>query len=690
MQQCPRRSVLGGIGATMAAALAGTSVAATDERADTTSTTTDTTFDDLLAYLPSKVAQDSMVLTATNYDRLLEADQPRDPFPNVGTLDLEAEAISKSVLVTSYTEEFTHPLKVLAGIELEIDTESRETDSGLEYEFADLDDDDAVAGTDGDVVIIAADAETIDAAIDANAGEKDRLLEDESTLEAGLSAFDGSDMRMVRVSDEQLMTPGETDAVPTYFTHAQTVIDADTMEQSIGFEFEDESDITDELIESLEAEFAYNATADEPTVDVDGTFISTTIERDLAAERAVREHDSPGFLRVDREIDLDDDFLEIELGRGDPTPIEDLTFEVGGEEYDRDIWADGHGKLEEGDTIVMDMDDVEPNLSVRLRHDHELGSSSSGTTVLSNFGFSGDFDVDTGEFTVRYADDFPLDGDRLHLAAYDERPYYRPTKDAPEPKASAQPWTGETLSKGTTATLEGVDPGDRVLVGWDGIENSDSIRSLQAQPPGSVSFEYDYESETAEATIEFGDRRRYAAANTAVAEETAADTDDETDTDNTERSADEYELLVDGDRATTQWTDEYDTVTSGTTIDIDGVDVGTEIEVVWAGTDARIGWTRARPSVELEYDDGTVEHVGGEALPASELTADVWTDGDRFEIELADEIDGEFVEGETFAVDADAVSEDEAADEDDREFGTVREVSLRYDTHRIGFALPDR
>ncbi|ELY93409.1 hypothetical protein C483_05568 [Natrialba hulunbeirensis JCM 10989] len=695
MQQCPRRSVLGGIGATMAAAVAGSTVAATDEHTDTstdtatTSTTADATFDDLLAYLPSEIAQDSMVLMATNYDRLLEANQPNDPLPNVNVLDLDADDISKSVLVTSYSEEYTQPLTVLSGVEIEESTSSRETDAGLEYEYTELDDEDAVVGTDDDVLIVTNELETLDAAVDANAAEATRLLDDESTLEAGMSAFGDSHMRLVRTGDEQLMTPGETDAVPTYFTHAQTVIDADTMEQSIGFEFEDESDISDELIESLEAEFAYTAT-EEPSVDVDETFVSTTVERDLAAERAIREHDSPGFLRVDRDIDLDDDYLEIELGRGDPTPIEDLTFEVGDEEYDRDIWADGHGKLEEGDTIVMDIDDVEPNLSVRLRHDHELGGSSSGTTVLSNFWFNGEFDVDTGEFTVSYADDFPLDGDRLHLAAYDERPYYRPTEDAPEPKASAQPWTGETLSEGATATLEGVEPGDRILVGWDGIENSDSIRSLQAQPPGSVSFEYDYESETVEATIEFGERQQYAAANTAVAEEAAADTEDETDTDDTERSADEYELLVDGERATTQWAEEYDTVTSGTTIDIDGVDVGTEIEVVWAGTDARIGWTRVRPSVQLEYDDGTVEHVGGEALSASELTADVWTDGDRFEIELADEVDGEFAEGETFAVDADAVSDDGAADEDDREFGTVREVSLRYDTHRVGFALPDR
>ncbi|ELY25827.1 hypothetical protein C500_16754 [Natrialba magadii ATCC 43099] len=688
MQQCPRRSVLGGIGATMAAAVAGSTVAATDERATTASTTTDTTFDDLLAYLPSSIAQDSMVLTATNYDRLLEADQPHDPFPNVGTLDLEAEDISKSVHATSYTEEFTHPLKILAGPKLEVDTKSRETDSGLEYEFADFDDDDAVAGTDGDVIIVAADAETIDAAIDSNAEEADRLLDDESTLDAGLSAFEDSDARTVQIGDEQLMAPGEMDATPTYLSHAQTVLDVDTIEMSVGLEFEDESDITDELIESLEAEFAYAATTDEPTVDIDGTFVSTTVERDLAAERAVRDHDSPGHLRVDREIDFDDDYLEIELGRGDPTPVEDLTFEVGDEEYDRDIWADGHGKLEEGDTIVMDMDDVEPNLSIRLHHDHELGSSGSGTSLLSHFQFTSELDVDTGELVVTYLDDFPLDGDRVHLAAYDERPRYRPDEDAPEPRTTTQPWQGEELTEGTTATLDGIEPGDEIIVGWDGIEPSDGISNLRARPPGSARFEYDYENRTVEATLEFGERQPHAKPGVTA----EANGDDETDTDDTERPADDYELLIDDEPAATQWADEYDTVSSGTTVKIDGVDVGTEIEVVWAGTDARIGWTRVRPSVQLEYDDGTVEHVGGDPLPASELTADVWTDADRFEMELADEIDGTFEKGETFTVDSDSVTTDTAANDeaDELEFGEIREISLQYDAHRIGFVLPDR
>ncbi|MGQ3719406.1 hypothetical protein [Natrialba aegyptia] len=675
MQQRPRRAVLGGIGATMITALSGSTVATTEsERTPVASTTTESSFDDVLAYLPAAVADDSMVVTAVDYDRLLEADQPHDPRPSIGSLDIDAESVSKSAFVTSYTDEFSQPLRVLVtDSELEAETETRESDAGIEYEFTAHDSrEETVVGTDGDVLVVATDAETVDAAFDAKAGEGDRLLESASTVEDGLTVFDGSDARTVQVGDEQMAPRDVEDAAVEYVVRAQTVLDRDTMEVSIGIQFEDESAVTDELIETLEAEFAYTATADEPAVEVDGAFVSTTVERDLAAERAVREHDSPGSLHVDREIDLDDEYLEIELLRGDPTPIEDVTFEVDGEEYDRDIWTNGHGKLEAGDTIVMDMDDVEPNLSISLSHDHALGSSSSGTSILSHFRFESEFDVDTGELVVTYDDDFPLDGDRVHLAVYEDRPYYRPDEEAPEPRTSAQPWTGETLSEGDRATLDGVESGDTVLVGWDGTAYDDSISRVQARPPGHVSFEYDYDSERLEAVLEFDSRR--------PASET-----DEAEASDIERSASEYELLIDGEPADTQWTDEFETVSSGATIELTDVPIGVDVEAVWAATETQIGWTQPQPSVELEYDAGTIEHVGGDELSAAELTAEVWTDEDRFEIELGDEIDGDFEEGETFTVDAGT-----EADSDD-ELGEVYHVSIRYaGEYQVGYAYPNR
>lgn len=676
MQQCPRRTILGGIGTTMAAALAGSTVAAPDDdHTPKASTTTESSFDDVLAYLPASVAEDSMSVRVTDYERMRKADQPHGPSPPVNTSEIDASDVSKSALVTSYTEEYSRPLTVLVGdIELPETTDSSETNAGLEYEYYEPEHD-GVVGSDGDVIVASTDRETIEAAFDANADEEDRLLDAESTIEAGLSTFEESDARAVQITDEQPTSSGLEDVDIEYSVTGQTVLDADTLEMSVGIELEDESDATDELIETLESEFAYAATTDEPSVDVDGSFVSTTVERDLAAERAVREHDSPGFLQVERDFDLEeDDVLEIEIGRGDPTPIEDLTLEVGDEPYDRDIWADGHGKLEEGDTIVIDMGDVEPNLSISLNHDHELGGSSSGTTILSHFRFETSFDIDSGELTVEYADDFPLDGDKVFLAAFEERQVYRMNEDGPEPRVSTQPWDGETVSEGDTATLEDVEAGDEIIIGWEGTDYDDSIWRHQANPPGRARFEYEYDSETLEATLEFGPL--------------GDDTESES-TDDIERSATEYELLIDGESANTQWTDEFETVSTGATIEVDGVAVGSNVEAVWADTETYIGGTRTRPSIDLEYDTGTVEHAGGDALPAADLEAEIWAENGNYTLALADEIDGDFEDGDSFTIDAESVTDRNGDDVD--EIGTINHVSVRYNgQYQVGYAFPDQ
>ncbi|WP_245779393.1 hypothetical protein [Halostagnicola kamekurae] len=659
----------------MAATLTGSTVAAPDGDRPKASTTTESSFDDVLAYLPASVAEDSMGVAVTNYERMREADQPYGPSPPINTAEMDASNVSKSAFVTSYTDEYSQPLTVLSGdIELPESTDSSETDAGVEYEYYEPESD-GVVGSDGDVVVGSTDRETVEAAFDANAGEADRLLEAESAIESGLSTFPESDARSVQISDEQPTLGGFEDVDIEYSVTAQTVIDADTMEMSVGIELADESDATDELIETLESQFAYAATTGEPSVEVDGSFVSTTVTRDLAAERAVREHESPGYLQVERDFDIeDDDLLEIEIGRGDPTPIEDLTLEIDDEPYDREIWADGHGKLEEGDTIVVDMDDVEPNLSVSLTHEHELGSSSSRTTILSHFRFESSYDIDSGELTLEYADDFSLDGEEVFLAVYDERPIYRLDEDGSEPRVSTQPWDGETMSEGDTATVEDVEVGDTVIVGWKGTDYDDSIWQHQADPPGRARFEYEYDSETLEATLDFAP--------------ISPDSESEP-TDDVERSASEYELQIDGEPADTQWTDEFETVSTGATLEIDDVAVGSDVEAVWAETDTPIGRTQTQPSIDLAYDGGTVEHVGGDALPAADLEAEIWAENGSYTLALGDEIDGDFEDGDSFTVDAESVTDRSGDDVD--EIGAVNHVLVRYDgQYQVGYAFPER
>ncbi|RQG92660.1 hypothetical protein EA462_00015 [Natrarchaeobius halalkaliphilus] len=645
MTQYPRRTLLGGIGMTIAASVTA-GVATADE---TTAASTGPEFDSVLSFLPGTVASESMMLTVTDLERQLEANEPHDPASLGGGFQIQPDDVSKTALVYSLGEDLSRPIKVLTGdIDLEGDVEAEDSHAGIDYERYETDE--VVAAVTDDVVIIAPDTPTVEDALEANAGETDRLLEADSRLEEGLETYDAADGLTVSLTDEYYLPDKYDDVAIEYVVQAMTVIDPDTIEMRFGIRFEDEDDVTDALIESLTGEYAYVSTREDPEVEVDGSLATVTVERDLEAERAIQEHDSPGFLRVDRDIDLDDDYLEIEVGRGDPTPIEDLTLEVGDEEYDREIWADGHGTLEEGDTIRIEMDDVEPNLSLHLSHDHELGSSGSGTTILGNLRFAFEYDHDEETLSVEYEDDFPLDGDGVSLAVYDhgDADWVRPDEDEPEPRTTVQPWEDQTVSQGDAHTLEDVHPGDEIVVGWNGISRRDGLRQYQVNPPGVVSFEYDYAAKTLSATLE----------------PSAEDEGDDL------QPAAAYELRIDEEPTASQWADEAESVPAeGTTVTVDDVEIGVRATAVWGDDELRVGSTRTMPSVLLEATDGTIEHVGGDVLAGSDLEAEVWTESDRETIDLEDEIDGEFTEGDTLEVDDD-----------------VQNLTLVYDDeHRIGW-----
>ncbi|QCC59786.1 hypothetical protein NP511_15445 [Natrinema thermotolerans] len=649
MPQYPRRTLLGSIGTTMTVALAGNAVSATDGRS--TNDVGSPAFDSLFDYFPASAESDSMAVVTRDLEQQRKANDPYGHMSTGSGFGIDPESISKQAFVYATDDDaFSMPIVVIAGdFELEDDGDIRETDGGVEYERRE--DNEMVAAVTETVVVAAENDERIGEALAANAGEAKRLLDAEPLLEEAFGLFDGEHADYTVQIGEGYQFPDFTDdAAIEYSARATTVLDPDTLEVNIGVAFADATEITDELVDTLTSELRYMALTGEPTVERDGSLVTITAERDLAAEREANDHESPGSLRPEEDIDLEDDQLEIEIGRGDPTPVEDLTLEVGGEEYDRDIWTNSHGTLEEGDTIVIDMDDVEPNLSITLTHDHAAGSSTSGTSILDRFEFEYDYDVDAGTPTVEYADEFPLEGERVSIAVYDERPWYHSPDEEVEPRTTAQPWSG-TMRSGDGTTLEDIRPGDTVLVCWDGTTMEDSIAHFRAQPPGTVAFDYDFERKTLSATLELEDG---------------------------ERPADAYELLIDDEPAETQWADEADTVSSGATIEVDDVAAGSDVTVVWGDDDVRVSGTHPRPRIELEFDEdqGVIEHVGGDSVAASELTLRVMTEDGFSEIDLGEEIDGEFEQGDTVSVDADE----------------IRYAMLSYDgtSGSIGHVVPSR
>ncbi|WP_049926941.1 hypothetical protein [Halopiger goleimassiliensis] len=626
--KCPRRTLLGGIATTATIAFAGSAVSASDgSSVEASGDAPD--LETLLEYLPASVSDDAIVFRAVDYERRREADEPHESRPYIGPLNVDPDGIAAEVTVTSYDEEYTQPIRILAGdIDPDGDGEPAETDGGLEYERFESGNTDEFAAVTDEFVFVTTDEGTIDDALAAAAGEEDRLLETNDMLQEAIETVGDADSYTVQSvnGSASAFTGNEDDPQPEYIAHAETVLDPDTIEIEYVVAFEDADDVTDEFVERIEADFAYMGTTEEPEATVDGRYVTVSVERDLEAERAVAEHDSPGFLRVDRDIDPDDEYLELEVGRGDPTPVEDLTLELGDEEYDPDIWADGHGKIEEGDTIVVKMEDVEPNTSVSITHDHEMGSSSSGTSILSNLRFEFEYDYETETLSIEYTDDFPLDGDRITIAAHDESPYRIVNDEGervdPEPTATIQPWDGETVEEGAEATFEDVQPGDEIIVGWDGTSRYDSLSFHRIDAPGDVDFEYEYADDRLTATLEV----------------------------EIEQPADAYELRVDDDPADVQWADQYETITEPATIELDDVGSGKRVTVVWDGDEIPVGRTRTIPRVDLEYDDGVVEHAGGDAIPASDLELQIWNENGRDGVSLADEIDGTFEEGDTVAI----------------------------------------
>lgn len=197
--------------------------------------------------------------------------------------------------------------------------------------------------------------------------------------------------------------------------------------------------------------------------------LSITDDIDKTPADEVERHESPGWLEPG-ELDADEKYIEIEVRKGDPTPVDELVLKLDGEPYDAEIWADGRDEIEAGATILVATEDAEPNLRITLHHETEYGMPAQ-TTLYGDFEFAFDYDSDARTVSIRYEDEFPLDGDHVILALYDATDY----RLEPEPLRTTRPWIGSDLSSGDEATLENVDPGTAVHACWKRPSRHESL-----------------------------------------------------------------------------------------------------------------------------------------------------------------------------------------------------------------------
>lgn len=636
MRDRPRRTLLSGISASLVGTAAGclSVLNDTDETPSEESDASDDPFADLLAAVPADTADESAALSAVRESRLRNADVrdlvgPYDITRGTGLAELfagDTEAVSRHVTVIdeglespfvtvfeTETGDFDPERDVDAALESELTT--REHDAGTDYEFAPLEDEGVVAALD-DVGIVADSASTVDAAIAARDGDAPAVRDAVPTFDEGLAAFADADIRTVTTDDEWSWAYDDLEPEDgAYAILAATVSDPDTLEIHHGLSLVDESLVTDDLVDRFRAQMRSGG-REIVSTGVDGSLLTATVEIDLAAER----HESPDRLEAGK-LDADEQYVEIEVGTGDPTPVDELSLELDGEPYDEQIWADGRDEIEGGDALLVATEDAEPFLRISLSHEGDRGMPAH-TTLHADFEWTVDYDLDARTLSVRYGDEFPLDGDHVILALYD-------ADDADailsEPVRTTRPWTGTDLSTGDGATLENVPPKTVVYVCWKEPTRSQSLASDRIQPIGEAAVDYEYETRTATVELAFEDDRT--------------------------RPAAEYTVLRDGEPAATQWRDGGKTVSDGDTLELAGVPVGTTISVVWGANDLRIGSGEADSSVsfDLTVENGTVTlvHDGGRALPVSELVAEVHIDDEEIDVPLDERTDGPFSPGDT-------------------------------------------
>ncbi len=338
------------------------------------------------------------------------------------------------------------------------------------------------AFTDG-IVIQSDDEQAIETVVDAAGSESsDTLLTTQPELEQGLAGLGGYDSRQVEPATQEVAESLGIDTETAVSTgRGQRLPDPDHLERRYFVQVTDESVITTDVKERFESMIRQNdADESRPTIGTDGAVLSADTTIDLADRRRARTHDNP-VLGSESGYDPSANRLVIPIVRGDETPVDALTLEVDGEVYDPEIWADGEETIEGGDEILVRQADSEPLTELRLVHNEETNGGPE-RTVLNDLTFEYDYGGKSRSLQITYADEFPLDGTHVYGGIYVD-PEWRQRErivdavgskreSGPKPDRTIQPWSGTEITDGATATIENINPGDTVAIGWRSVQET--------------------------------------------------------------------------------------------------------------------------------------------------------------------------------------------------------------------------
>lgn len=472
-----------------------------------------------------------------------------------------------------------------------------------------------VLASDGDVFLLGT-ASWVDGAIDTATSDAETYLDARPDVRALLEAIDvdgGTSLFDGRSQIERTLGEIDGDTTPRPDVLAIEVQRAsDRLSYAVGGRFADAPDADAVAsIETLATELGVGNEED-PTVTVDEDDRTVTVE---GTRPYTPPEERPETARLGRFVEYDADSGELlfAVRSGDPLPVDRYDLGIEDEAYDGD-WHRGRDEIGAGDRIALDANAVEPGDSVALSYDAPDGSygSSSGTSVLRQLPFDIDFDPDAGTATITYADGPPLPADRLQVVVGEDG-------------NGRRPWSGD-LTAGDEVTVDGLSLDSHLTVEYRRTDGETvQIGHAFLTPPGTFTFDYDAPSETVTVTYPTRDRddtARHPANSGPVSDRESL-------------TASRYELRIEDEPASKQWTAVNDEIEPGDSLTVGGVPTDTAVAVHWidqAGqrheVDRIVTIPDATFSFDFDADAGTVTitHAGGPPVPADRLVAKVLID----------------------------------------------------------------
>jgi len=466
--------------------------------------------------------------------------------------------------------------------------------------------DDRLLATDGETVLLGS-PDWVASTLDRHESGEETFVEETTGVEPLLSSLAFAGQTVVVDDDEIIREPfSEQDVDEAALPDLLAVDYRRTDEEvayTIGGWFEQPPESAN--VDALETFLTSQLGMDDPTVEV-------REEAQVAIASGTRPYtppeERPETAGIPRFHGYDADAGEVLLrfDRGEPLPVDRYELEIDGEVYDGD-WARGQDRIGEGDVIAVDADAIEPGDDLSVSYESPDGSfgSSTGTSALRRLPFRVDYDPDARTATITYGEAPPIAGDRLRVLVGDDESTHRP-------------WDG-TLTQGDAVTVSDL-PIDTYLEIEYERSDGETVR-VGGHPltaPGRFAFDYDGQAEAL--TITYPERE---------VPDSGRRPPGATVPDNDPLPADRYEVVVDGEPASRQWTDHGEQIGVGDILELEDVPVDTEVTVYWVGEDGdrhEVDGTVTVPDAEFafaydaENEELTVRHDGGQPVSADRLT----------------------------------------------------------------------